>query len=257
METALKHQKKVLFVGESWIKHTIHMKGFDHFISVEYQEGAGYFLSCMKEAGFDVTYVRAHEVSDRFPSTIERLAEYDVVALSDIGSNTFLLTNDTFLKSEIRPNLLGLVADFVRNGGGLVMIGGYMSFTGIDARARFGSSPLAAVLPVEMLPNDDRVEHPEGIVPEVVSAGHAAIGSTPASAWPRLLGYNRTVARSGSTVVVKVGNDPLVAVGSFGKGRSLAFTSDVAPHWAPPEFMNWRHYPGLWSSMIGWAATRS
>jgi uncharacterized membrane protein len=32
---------KVLFVGESWIKHTIHMKGFDQFHSTEYEEGAG------------------------------------------------------------------------------------------------------------------------------------------------------------------------------------------------------------------------
>ena len=35
---------RVLFVGESWIQHTIHMKGFDQFHSTEYEEGAGDFL---------------------------------------------------------------------------------------------------------------------------------------------------------------------------------------------------------------------
>lgn len=253
----MKQKQRVLFVGESWIKHTIHMKGFDHFVSVEYQEGAGHFLECMREAGFDLTYIRAHEVSDKFPTTAEELAQYDVVALSDIGANTFLLTNDTFLRSAVRPNLLKLIADFVRDGGGLVKIGGYMSFTGIDGRARFGSSPLADVLPVEMLPYDDRVEIPEGITPEVVSRGHAAIGDTPSKGWPRLLGYNRTTLRPGMSMLATVGGDPLIAVGNFGKGRALAFTSDVAPHWAPPEFMNWKHYPDLWSSMIGWAAAKS
>ncbi|WP_308194468.1 glutamine amidotransferase, partial [Pseudonocardia kujensis] len=32
---------RVLVAGESWIKHTIHMKGFDQFHSTEYEEGAG------------------------------------------------------------------------------------------------------------------------------------------------------------------------------------------------------------------------
>ncbi|MEN3300228.1 glutamine amidotransferase, partial [Pseudonocardia acidicola] len=35
---------RVLVAGESWIKHTIHMKGFDQFHSTEYEEGAGVFL---------------------------------------------------------------------------------------------------------------------------------------------------------------------------------------------------------------------
>lgn len=250
----MKSQPRVLFVGESWIKHTIHMKGFDHFVSIEYQEGAGYFLKCLRDANLDVTYIRSHEVSDLFPSTQAELAKYDVLILSDIGANTFLLTNDTFLRSKVRPNLLALAAQFVDSGGGLVKIGGYMSFTGIDARARYGMSPLAAVLPVEMLPSDDRIEMPEGITPTVVAAGHAAISDVPSTDWPALLGYNRTIAKDGSTVIANVGNDPLIVTGAFGKGRSLAFMSDVAPHWAPPEFMEWRHYPALWISMVRWAA---
>ena len=39
---------KVLFVGESWIKHTIHQKGFDQFHSTEYEEGAGVFLDALE-----------------------------------------------------------------------------------------------------------------------------------------------------------------------------------------------------------------
>ncbi|HLY57544.1 MAG TPA: glutamine amidotransferase, partial [Stellaceae bacterium] len=151
------------------------------------------------------------------------------------------------------PNRLQLVVDFVRAGGGLVKIGGYMSFTGIDARARYGMSPLASILPVRLLDHDDRVELPEGRQPEVLVPGHPAIGSVP-SEWPPLLGYNRTIAKPGSTVVARVGDDPLIAVSEDGRGRVLAFTSDVAPHWAPPEFMNWPHYAVLWTSMIGWAA---
>ncbi len=247
---------KLLFVGESWIKHTIHMKGMDHFVSVEYEEGAGVFLRCLAEKGFDVTYIRAHEVSEKFPRSLEQLQQYDAVALSDIGSNSFLLTNETFLRSEISVNRLQLIVDFVRSGGGLVKIGGYMSFTGIDGRARYGMSPLAEVIPVQMLSHDDRIEIPQGVAPEVLETRHPAIGEVPAK-WPRMLGYNKTSAKAGSTVIARINGDPLLVVKAEGKGRALAFMSDVAPHWAPPEFMKWPHYAALWTSMVGWAAGAS
>ena len=68
-----------------------------------------------------------------------------------------------------------------RGGGGLVMVGGYLSFTGIDGRARYGESPLAAVLPVD----DARPRRPgrgaQGVTPAVADAGHPALGGTPAS----------------------------------------------------------------------------
>jgi uncharacterized membrane protein len=37
-------------------------------------------------------------------------------------------------------------------------------------------------------------------------------------------------------------SDPLVACGRYHAGRSAVFTSDCAPHWAPPAFMEWPGY---------------
>lgn len=244
---------KVLFVGESWVKHTIHMKGFDQFHSTEYEEGATHFLNCMAEAGLDVTYVRGHEVSLRFPRSATDLDQFDVVVISDIGSNSFLLPDETFLRSEKSPNRLGLVADFVKRGGGLVMIGGYLSFTGIDGKARYGMSPLAEPLPVTLLPYDDRVERSEGVRVNVCEPGHPVLGGTP-SDWPELLGYNRLVAKPDATVVVWADEDPMLVVGEYGQGRTAAFASDLAPHWAPQEFLDWPHYAGLWTAILSWTA---
>jgi len=244
---------RVLFVGESWIKHTIHMKGFDQFHSTEYEEGAGDFLAALDRTGHQVTYVRGHEVSARFPRTAQELADYDVVVLSDIGSNTFLLPDETFLRSERSPNRLALLRDWTRAGGGLVMIGGYLSFTGIDGKARFGMTPLADVLPVRLLDHDDRVEEPEGVKAEFDAPAHPVLGGTPPD-WPPLLGYNRVIAKPDATTVARAGEDPLLVVGPAGSGRSVAFTSDLAPHWAPPEFVGWAHYQDLWASVLGWAA---
>ncbi len=94
------------------MKHIIHIKGFDEFRSVEYEEGAGEFLNAIADAGFDVTYVRAHEVSGSFPTTLTELQRYDVVLLSDIGSNSFLLTDETFLRSEATVNRLTLLSEY-------------------------------------------------------------------------------------------------------------------------------------------------
>lgn len=243
----------VLVVGESWIKHTVHLKGFDQFHTTEYEEGAGVFLAALENAGYKVTYIRAHEVSRRFPLTREELDTFDVVILSDIGSNSFLLCDETFLRSERTINRLVLLADYVEGGGGLLMAGGYMSFSGIDGRARYQASPLASVLPVTMLDSDDRVEVPEGLVATFPNPGHPALGGTPAD-WPILLGYNKLKAKPGTTVIAASGDDPLLVVGEVGRGRSVAFASDVAPHWAPLEFINWPCYAELWSSIVSWAA---
>jgi len=244
---------RVLFAGESWMKHVIHMKGFDQFHTTEYEEGAGEFLAALDREGFAVTYIRGHEVSSQFPRSTAELDAFDVVVISDIGSNSFLLPDETFLRSERSANRLAVLRDWTRAGGGLVMIGGYMSFTGIEGKARYGMTPLAEVLPVTMLDHDDRVEEPEGVKADFDEPGHAVLGGTPAE-WPPLLGYNRVVAKADATVVARAGDDPLLVVGPAGAGRAVAFTSDLAPHWAPPEFVGWPHYQQLWASILRWAA---
>jgi len=256
MATTEQPYPTVLVVGESWIKHTVHMKGFDQFQTTEYEEGGGAFLDSLTESGFGVTYIRAHEVSSRFPTTQSELAEFDVVVLSDVGANSFLLTDDVFLRSEPGVNRLALVCDYVRDGGGLVMVGGYMSFSGIDGRARFGMSPLAEVLPVTMLDHDDRVEVPEGLEAVVELPDHEVLGGTPPN-WPIMLGYNRLIAREDSTVIARYKDDPLLVVGHVGAGKTVAFASDFAPHWAPPQFVQWSHYGQLWTSITRWAARAS
>jgi len=247
---------RALVVGESWIKHTIHMKGFDHFHSTEYEEGAGEFLNAISNGGFDVTYTRGHEVSAKFPTSAESLQAYDVVVISDVGANTFLLTDETFLRSKPTVNRLSLLADYVEHGGGLLMVGGYLSFSGIDGRGRYGMSPLADVLPVKLLNHDDRIEVPEGAVAQVDVPDHDALGGTPPR-WPALLGYNRVVAKPDAQVIVRYRQDPLLVVGTHGAGRVGAFTSDMAPHWAPPEFLAWEHYQTLWVSLLRWTSGRS
>jgi uncharacterized membrane protein len=241
----------ILLVGETWVTHSTHVKGFDTFHTSEYVEGAHEFIAGLMDAGLRVVHIPSHAVPSDFPTTADALSEYDAVVLSDVGSNTFLLTPDTFSRSEPSPNRLDALAEYVAGGGGLLMIGGYMSFSGIDGRARYGRSPLAAALPVVTLDCDDRVETPQGVRPLVIQADHEILDEVPGD-WPKLLGYNQVQAKEEAQVLARCGDDPLLVLGAHGAGRSAAFTSDLAPHWAPPEFVRWRGYLRLWLGLLKW-----
>lgn len=245
--------KKALLLGESWTTHMIHQKGFDSFTTTEYVEGGQEFAAALEGDGWQVTHIPAHAIETRFPSTTEALAEYDLVVISDVGANTFLLTRAVFSRSQSQPNKLVQLRSYVENGGGLLMVGGYLSFSGVDAKANYASSAIGDILPVEVLEVDDRAEHPEGAVVSVLSADHEALGGV-GTEWPALLGYNRTRARADADLLAEVNGDPLVAVRTVGAGRTGVFTSDMSPHWAPPPFMEWAGYAPMWRALASWTA---
>jgi uncharacterized membrane protein len=245
---------RVLLVGESWFVHAIHQKGFDTFTTSEYEEGGAEFVAALQAAGHTVERIPAHLVPTHFPSTAEEIAaRADVVVISDVGSNTFLLSRETFHDSTVVPSRIDALRDFALAGGGVLMIGGYMTFSGIDAKARWGRSSLAPVLPVDVLDRDDRVEEPSGIFPRSTADHPVTAGLD--TQWPTLLGYNQIVARTTGEVLATVGNDPLLVVSRADAGRTAAFASDLATHWATPEFLAWPGYARLFDRLVRWLAT--
>ena len=60
---------------------------------------------------------------------------------------------------------------------------------------------------------------------------------------------------SGSCCGPAGGTDPLIVVGQAGKGRSMAFTSDLAPHWGT-DFVKWSHYGAFCCQAIHWLAEK-
>lgn len=240
---------KILFIGESWVIHMIHTKGYDSFTSTKYEEGATYLLSCLKEAAVDVEYMPAHEVQIRFPKTIEELKKYDAIVLSDIGSNTFLLQNPTFYQMQVVPNGLELMREYVNDGGGLMMIGGYLSFMGIEGKANYKNTVLSEVLPIEMLDTDDRVEIPQGANPKTIIKHEI---TEEIEYWPTFLGYNKFTAKKDAKVLVEIGEDPFIVVGNYGEGKTAVFASDCAPHWGTKEFMDWELYQKIWVRLLNY-----
>lgn len=246
--------KRVLIAGESWVVHSIHQKGFDSFTTTDYAEGVGFLRTALQKHGWTVDYLPSHQAMREFPATAEALAQYQCVILSDIGANTLLLHPDTFTKSIVLPNRLHAIRDYVAAGGGLVMAGGYLTFQGIDAKGQYAGSAVEEALPVTLMRDDDRIEMPQGVTPSVTDASHPIVRGLPAD-WPALLGYNRVTAKPGASLIAQVDADPLLVAGAFGKGRGVAFTSDCAPHWAPPPFLDWAGYAPLWNGICEWAGS--
>lgn len=244
----------ILFIGESWHIHMIHSKGYDSFTSSKYEEGATWLLQCLRSSGISVDYVPAHQVQMSFMESASQLEKYDVIVISDIGSNTFKLRNETFYQSKITPDVLDLIRDYVADGGGLLMIGGYLSFMGIEAKANYKNTVLANVLPVIMQDGDDRVEKPAGVYAVPVARDHETI--THLSDWPVFLGYNQVKPKEDTTVVLNINEDPLLVFGHYEKGHTACFMSDCSPHWGSHEFMNWKYYTDLWLNILGYISRK-
>jgi uncharacterized membrane protein len=242
---------RVLIAGETWSTHKIEIKGFAAYTTGAYGVGLTEWVDALRSAGHEITHIANHEAIDRFPWTLEELQEYDVVVLSDIPADTIQLHPRVFDHGERTPDRLRVLADFVRVGGGLLMVGGYMSFSGIEGKAHYQFTPLVDVLPVVMLAADDRIELPEGVNPVVATGDHPILAGVP-SDWPYFLGYNRLEAKAGADVLMTAQDDPFLVVGAYGEGRAAAFASDCSPHWGSPEFLEWSHYGRFWGQLIDW-----
>lgn len=179
------------------------------------------------------------------------LDEYDVIIFSDVELKNFQLApqffdRDVFGKGILSyPDRVRLTTEAIENGKRVMFLGGWLSFTGEMGKGGWGRSRLAEVLPVRCLDTEDLVESTEGFrathvddefIPDV------AIGSL-----PPILGYNKTIPRDGATVHITVTEtgDPLVASMRHGRGATLAYMSDPAPHWGC-NFVQWDQYSAFW-----------
>src|SRR5262249_43677362 len=165
-------KKNVLLVGETWVSSAAHAKGFDQFGSITFHSGADPLIAALAGSAFALRHMPAHEAVEGFPFTMEELGRYDAVILSDIGANSLLLPADVWLHGKPVANRLKLIEAWTAAGGGLVMIGGYLSFQGIDGKARWARTPVERALPIDCLPYDDRIEVPEGFAAEILLPKH-------------------------------------------------------------------------------------
>ncbi|TML20349.1 MAG: cytoplasmic protein [Actinobacteria bacterium] len=244
----------VLIAGETWMTHKVEVKGFSTYATGSYAVGLTELVDGLRAHGHEVTHVTNHDAVENFPCTLADFEPFDVVVLSDISADTIQLHPACTERGERTPDRLRVLSEHVRRGHGLLMVGGYMSFSGFEGKARYQSTPLASVLPVELLGHDDRVEAPEGVTPKVRTS-HAVLDGI-AVDWPYFLGYNQLIAKGEAEVVMTADDDPFLVLGVAGEGRVAAFASDCSPHWGSPDFLAWPDYERFWSQLVTWLGGR-
>jgi uncharacterized membrane protein len=158
----------------------------------------------------------------------EELKNFDLVWLDDFSYQSYF--NTVYLER---------LREFVRDGGGLAMFGGVRSFDS----GGYADSPLAEVLPAEL---DGKGGFRAGAAwrPRLTAQGRnhpitrlLADDKSNDETWKKLSPLNtlnQIRSAKGETLVEAVRDGsvaPLLTVGRFGKGRTLAFMSDDFWRW--------------------------
>ncbi|MEW4562063.1 glutamine amidotransferase [Bremerella sp. JC770] len=194
------------------------------------------------------------------PGELERvLDEYDVLIFSDVEAKNFQLAPQFFDRTKFGrepltfPDRIRLIVEAINRGTHAMFLGGWLSFNGEMGKGGWGRTGLSQVLPVTCLEVEDLRESTEGFWGQAVASDHPLIADVDLASMPPILGYNIVRAREDCEVVAtwEPTGDPMLAVGQFGQGRVLAYTSDPAPHWGC-NFVYWNQYSTFWSSAAEW-----
>jgi uncharacterized membrane protein len=250
--------KPVLLAGETFLVTSTVAKGYDVGSSASISNGATRFIEALDGQGIAVTQIGGERCETEFPRTVAALQAFSAVVLSDVGALSLLLTPET-RQGHPGVNRLDLLRQWVEDGGGLMMAGGYTSFQGMDGMARFHDTPVEECLPVECAPYPDGLEAPEGLTADVRDTRHPILAGLPRD-WPPVLGMNKVTARLATDSEVLAAcayrgkRHPLLAVRRYGRGRTLAWTTDIGPHWLSRPFLEWSGYDTLMANMVRWVA---
>jgi uncharacterized membrane protein len=191
------------------------------------------------------------------------LAEHQLIIFSDVEAKCFQLAPSFFDRSKFGkqvltfPDRVRLTVQAVEDGLSAMFLGGWLSFNGETGKAGWGRTMLRNILPVECLETDDIRESTEGFAAEACDRRHPILAGVDLSAMPPVLGYNRVKERKGCPVLARWRGegDPMLAVGQFGKGRTLAHTSDPSPHWGC-NFVFWDQYARFYLNAAAWLLWR-
>jgi uncharacterized membrane protein len=199
------------------------------------------------------------------PGRLEKILDRSVgLIISDVEAKCFHLYPSFFDRSRREnhvitfPDRLVAIKNWIKSGGGLMMLGGWLSFSGAQGKAGWGRSQMAEALPVNCLPTEDLVESSAGFTAELLVPNHPVVKGLPWKSFPPIFGYNEMSAKPEGEVLVRVKETghPLVVVGEYGKGRVLIYTSDPAPHWGL-NFELWAGYAGFWRQGLNWVNKRN
>ncbi|APZ93462.1 glutamine amidotransferase [Fuerstiella marisgermanici] len=196
----------------------------------------------------DAKWVRGGEFSNRndFNEDWFVPGNYDAFIIGDVPASVF---------GEERLRKLYACCEA---GAGLMMIGGQQSF----GPGGYGSTPLAALMPVAMSPSDQQLTDNIPMVPTEAGERHSILQIAPPeqnrSRWselPPLEGANVLRLKEGTvaqTFAESKSKMPLLVGQSTGAGRVLAFAGDTTWQWALRDDWAVEAHQRFWRQVIFW-----
>ncbi|MBI2190570.1 MAG: hypothetical protein HYU36_01130 [Planctomycetes bacterium] len=181
------------------------------------------------------------------PWTYEDLHATDVVVLNNAGP------------AHLDGPSAYRLRDFVEQGGGLLVLGGYWTLS----KGGFRESWLEDVLPVDLYAGDPTEEirregmpHPEGqgLVLKPGPRAPPAVARLPWGATPSLRYRHQVRPKEKAEVWALAGEHPVLLAGQFGRGRVLVWAGAVHGVFGPDEtpFWEWHGWPALLAEGLSW-----
>ncbi|WP_027146539.1 glutamine amidotransferase [Mesorhizobium sp. WSM3626] len=249
---------KVLLAGETFAATTSVAVGGDVLTSATSINGATAFEAALAAEGIAMTQIGGDRCAAEFPFDLDALSQYQAVVISDVGALTLLVTAEA-RAGRVGVNRLEMLKAYVESGGGLMLAGGYMGFQGMFGTARFHDTPVEDVLPVRCLPFSDGMEVPQGLQASILESSHPIFAGIE-KPLPPILGMNKLdfkgdgSSRLLATCHYRSTDWPLLAVRNHGRGRTVAWATDIGPHWLSQDFLGWSLYGRLMGNVVRWLA---
>jgi len=194
-----------------------------------------------------------------FPETVAELAAFDAIIISNAGRRAFTETQLEWIEQWIE-----------KRGGGLCMMGGPNSFAAggwkdevIDKMLPIelgeSASEWSAIGGIKLVPNTPSMNHPIWHIVENENANREILRSL-----PEFTGIHKDqrVKTEANAVVLATADDngtkrPVLTIGSYGKGRTIAMSVPATPPWANEFVNNWgerdhRYYAKFWRNVVYW-----
>ncbi len=174
-----------------------------------------------------------------FPNTVEEMYRNDAVLMLDVDT------------AALAPQQLQLLREYVEDGGGLAVFGGFYSYGNSDLK----NSLLADFLPLTVVKSPFDLRYaPE----QVLAVGNRAAflktatwGASLVSPW-----YHELTPAKDAVVLIKAEPAPWLAVRRAGRGRVLACAGTLFGE--APEgkilFWDWSGWPAFVAEMFKWLA---
>jgi uncharacterized membrane protein len=167
------------------------------------------------------------------------IAAFDIVVMSDVSHGS------------IQDAGLTAIDSFVREGGGLLVLGGPLTY----GEGKYEESIFPRLLPVEGIGRFDLKWEKAGL-PLSAGKDHAILKGVDLSAEPFVFWIHEARPNSEGSVILEAGDRPLLVVGHHGKGRVAAFLG--TPMGTAGEgqlaFWQWEGWPQLLRNAMLWLA---